>query len=59
VKIVSCGEQSVSSDEGENVSDNSIMQHGILAKSGAERPCFPFLDKPDINVDLKNCSNPL
>jgi hypothetical protein len=35
VKISSCGEQSVSSDD-ENVSDNSNMQHHIWTKSGAE-----------------------
>jgi hypothetical protein len=53
MKISSCGEQSVSSDEEENVSDNSSMQHGIRAKSGAEQPCFPFSGKPGINVDLE------
>jgi hypothetical protein len=36
VKIFFCGDRSVNSDEGENASDNTIMQHGILAKSGAE-----------------------
>jgi hypothetical protein len=39
--------------------DNSSMQHGIWAKSGAERPCFPFTGKPVINVDLEDLSNPL
>jgi hypothetical protein len=42
VKISSCGEQSVSSDEEENGSDNSSMQHGIWAMSGGERPHFPY-----------------
>jgi hypothetical protein len=32
VKILSCGEQNVSSDEDENVDDNSRMHHGIWAK---------------------------
>jgi hypothetical protein len=32
VKILSCGEQNVSSDIEENVSDNSIMQYGIWAE---------------------------
>jgi hypothetical protein len=32
VKILSCGEQSVRSD------DSSSMQHGIWAKAGAEQP---------------------
>jgi hypothetical protein len=36
MKISSWGEQSVSSDEEENVSDNSSMQHDMWAKSGAE-----------------------
>jgi hypothetical protein len=40
VKIYSCGEQSVRSNEEENVSDGSCMQHGIWAKPGAERPHF-------------------
>jgi hypothetical protein len=58
VKILPCGEQSVSSDEEENVSGNSSMQHGIWAKSGAEQPCFPFTDMTDIYVDLGDPSNP-
>jgi hypothetical protein len=36
VKISSDGEQSVSSDEAENVSDNSSMQPDIWGNSGAE-----------------------
>jgi hypothetical protein len=59
VKILSHGKQSVSSDEEDNVSDNSSKQHGIWAKSGAELPCFPFTGKPGINVDLEDPSNPL
>jgi hypothetical protein len=35
VKISSCGEQSLSSDVEENVSDNSRMQHGIWGQSQA------------------------
>jgi hypothetical protein len=35
MKISSSGEQSVSPDEEENVSDSSSMQHGIWTKSGA------------------------
>jgi hypothetical protein len=57
VKISSHGEQSVSSDEEENVSDKSSMQHGIWTKSGAERPRFSFTGKPGINVDLEDPSN--
>jgi hypothetical protein len=37
VKILSCGEQRVSSDEEENVNDNSSMQHCTWEKSGAEQ----------------------
>jgi hypothetical protein len=58
VKISSCGEESVRSDEEENVSDNSSMQHGIWANSGAERPRFPFTGKPGKNVDVEDPSNP-
>jgi hypothetical protein len=53
VKILPYGEQSISSDEEENVNDNIGMQHGIWTKSGAEQPCFPFTGKPGINVDYK------
>jgi hypothetical protein len=59
VKILSCGEETVSSDEKENVNDNSSMQHGTWAKSGAGRPCFPFTGKPGIDVDSEDPSNPL
>jgi hypothetical protein len=48
VKISSCCEQSVSSDEEENVSDNSSIQHGIWTKSGSGRRCFPFTAKPGL-----------
>jgi hypothetical protein len=58
VKILSSGEQSVSSDEEENVSDSSSMQHSIWLKSGAEQPHFPFTGKPGINVELEDPSNP-
>lgn len=51
VKILPC-EQSVSSDEEQNVTDNSSMQHCIWAKSGAERH-FQFTGKPGINVDSR------
>jgi hypothetical protein len=40
MKILSCGEQSIRSNEEENVCDNSSLQHGIWAKSGAEQPRF-------------------
>jgi hypothetical protein len=35
VTVLSCGEQSVSTDEKENVSDNSTMRQSIWEKSGA------------------------
>jgi hypothetical protein len=54
VKILSYGEQSVSSDEEEHVSDNRSKQHGICAKSGAEQPSFPFTGEHGINVDLED-----
>jgi hypothetical protein len=59
VKILSCGEQSVSSDEEQNIGDSSNMQHAIWAKTGAEQPCFLFTEKTDLNIDLGNPSNPL
>jgi hypothetical protein len=59
VKILSCGEHTVSSDEEENVSDNINMRHGIWAKSGAQQPHFSFTGKPGINVDLEDPNNPL
>jgi hypothetical protein len=34
------------------------MQHDIQAKSGAERPCFPFTGKSGLNIDLEDPSNP-
>jgi hypothetical protein len=49
----------VSFDEEENVSDNSIMQHGICAKSGAEQPRFIFTGKSSLNIDLEDPSNSL
>jgi hypothetical protein len=52
VKISSYGEHSVSSDEEENVSDNSCIQHVIWTKSGAEQPHFPFTGKPGIHTGL-------
>jgi hypothetical protein len=58
VKILSGDEQSVSSDEAENVS-NSSMQTDVWTNSGAERPLFPFTGKPGINVDLEDPSKPL
>jgi hypothetical protein len=58
VKISSCGEQSVISDDEENVSDNSSTWHGIWAKLGAERR-FPFTEKSGINVDSEDPRNPL
>jgi hypothetical protein len=47
------------SDEEENVSDNSSMQHCIWAKSDAERKRFPLTGKPGINADLEDPSKTL
>jgi hypothetical protein len=58
MKISSCGEHIVSCDEEENVSDNNSMQHGVWAKSGSERPHFPFTDKRGINVQIEDPSYP-
>jgi hypothetical protein len=55
---LSGGEQSVSSDEAQNVSDDSSMQPDVWANSGAERPHFPFTGKPGIDIDLEDPSNP-
>jgi hypothetical protein len=43
VNILSGSEQSVGSDEAENVSDNSSMQPDVRANSGAEKPHFHLL----------------
>jgi hypothetical protein len=59
VKISSGGEKSVTSDEAENVSNNSSMQPDIWANSGAEQPCFLFTGKSGIIVDLEDPSNSL
>jgi hypothetical protein len=59
VKILSGGEQSVSSDQPENVSDNNSMQPNVWTNSGAEQPRFPFTGKSGINVYLEEPSNPL
>jgi hypothetical protein len=48
------GEQSVSSDEAENVSDNSGMQLDVWANSDTEWNIFPFTGKPGIKVDLED-----
>jgi hypothetical protein len=57
VKIVSGGEQSVSSDEAES-SNSSSIQPNIWVNSGAEYPCFPFTGKPGINVIYKTPVTP-
>jgi hypothetical protein len=58
VEISLHDEQRVSSDEVENVSDDSSMQHVIQAKSSAERR-FPFIGKSGLNIGLKDPSNTL
>jgi hypothetical protein len=56
VNILLGGEQSVSSDKAENVSNNSSMKPDKWTNSGAGRH-FPFTGKLDINVDLENPGN--
>jgi hypothetical protein len=53
-KTSSGGEQSVSSDKAENIGDNRSMQPEVWAKSGAERPHFPFTGQAGINVTPRN-----
>jgi hypothetical protein len=50
---------SVSSDEAENDSNDSSMQPGVWANSGAKQPHFQFTGKPGTIVDLEDPSNPL
>jgi hypothetical protein len=59
VKILSCDEESVSSDEKENVSDNTACSMTYGQKSGDEQPHSPPIGKPDMNVDLEEPSNSL
>jgi hypothetical protein len=59
VKIWLGSEQSVSSNEAENVSNISSMQPDVWANSGAEWPHFSFTGEPGINVDLEDTSIPL
>jgi hypothetical protein len=59
VKILPCGEQSVSSVEERNVSDSNTRQQCMRARSNAERPRFQFTGKPGINVDLEDPNNPM
>jgi hypothetical protein len=47
VKLSLGGEQGVSSDEAENVSDNSSMQSDVWANLGAECPHFSFTSIED------------
>jgi hypothetical protein len=52
VEFSSICEHSVSSDEAENIREDSSMQPEIWANSGAELPRFAFTGKPGINVDV-------
>jgi hypothetical protein len=54
VKFLSDSEQSDSSDDKDNVNDDSDMQHGTWTKTGAEQPHFPFSGKPDLKVHLED-----
>jgi hypothetical protein len=57
VKSSLAGQQSVSSDEAEDVSKNGSTQPDVWANLGAELPHFPFTSKSGINVDLEDPSN--
>jgi hypothetical protein len=60
VNISSYGEQCASSDKKENKNDNSVMPHGMWAKSGNEQLCSQlFTGKLGINVNLVEPSNTL
>jgi hypothetical protein len=59
MKVPSDGEQAVSSDQAENINDNSSLQPDVWPNSGSERPRFPFTGKAGINVDVEVPSNPL
>jgi hypothetical protein len=59
VKILSCDDESVSSDEIENVSDNTACSMTYKQKSGDEQRHSPSTGKPDINVDLEEPTNSL
>jgi hypothetical protein len=56
VTIASCGKRCVSYKE-ESVIDSSIMQHGIWTKSDAERPVFPFTDRPGLYIVFEDSNN--
>jgi hypothetical protein len=48
VKFLSDSEQSDSSDDEDNVNDDSDMQHETWTKVWAELPSFPFSGKPGL-----------
>jgi hypothetical protein len=47
-------EDHCSDDEAEN-----DIQHGTWTKAGTERPHFPFIGKPGLNVKITNSENQL
>jgi hypothetical protein len=52
---ISCESEDESSDE---VIDTDI-KHGTWTNVGTERPRFPFIGKPGLNVKIENSENPL
>ena len=50
------------SEDEEDFSDEEIetdMQYRTWTNAGTERPRFPFIGKPGLNVEIKNSKNPL
>jgi hypothetical protein len=54
VKVSSSGEESVSCDEEDNLSDDSGIQHDVCTKSVAERPRVAFTGKYGINTNSED-----
>ena len=57
-------EDSEYSDESIDIScesedESSDIQHGTWTNVGTERPRFPFIRKPDLNMKIENSENPL
>jgi hypothetical protein len=57
VKFLSHSKQSDSSDDEDNVNDDSDVQHETWTKVGADQPHFPFSGNPGVNVHFKDPNN--
>ena len=52
----------IASDSEDQSSDNVIdtdTHHGTWTNVGTERPHFPFIGKPGLNIKIENSENPL